>query len=49
MLLSLAPMIHLKMDRLCYDGSRIDWKNKVFEPADIMSALIVIAATNSKS
>ncbi|MBE1553955.1 NAD(P)-binding protein [Sporosarcina limicola] len=43
----ISPVIHLKIEELFTDN-RIAWKNKVFEPDDLASALIVIAATNSE-
>ena len=43
----ISPMIHSKIEKL-YAENRIAWKNKLFEPDDLDSALIVIAATNSE-
>lgn len=42
-----SPAIHLKMKALFTD-KKIVWKNKSFEPEDIHSALLVIAATNNR-
>lgn len=43
----ISPKIHLKIEKL-FTENRIAWKNKLFEPSDLDSALIVIAATNSE-
>lgn len=41
-----SPELHEKVEQL-YLESRIEWKKKEFEPPDILSAWVVIAATNS--
>jgi precorrin-2 dehydrogenase/sirohydrochlorin ferrochelatase len=43
----ISPMIHSEIEKL-FTENRIAWKNKLFEPDDLDSALIVIAATNSE-
>ena len=43
----ISPVIHAKIERLFMDN-KIAWKDKLFEPDDLDSALIVIAATNSE-
>ena len=43
----ISPMIHSEIEKL-FTENRIDWKNKLFEPDDLDSAMIVIAATNSE-
>ena len=44
----ISPMIHSEIEKL-YAQNRVAWKNKLFEPDDLDSALIVIAATNSET
>lgn len=41
----ISPVIHSKMEVL-FLNHQIAWKNKVFEPQDLHSAVLVIAATN---
>ncbi|MCG7334546.1 NAD(P)-binding protein [Sporosarcina sp. ACRSM] len=41
-----SPELHEKVEQL-YLEARIEWKKKEFEPTDIASAWLVIAATNS--
>lgn len=43
----ISPVIHSKIEQLFIEN-KISWKNKSFEPVDLDSALIVIAATNSE-
>ncbi|QNK90308.1 MULTISPECIES: bifunctional precorrin-2 dehydrogenase/sirohydrochlorin ferrochelatase [unclassified Sporosarcina] len=43
----ISPVIHSKIEQLFIEN-KISWKNKLFEPVDLDSALIVIAATNSE-
>lgn len=43
----ISPVIDGKIEKLRTEYN-IEWKNKEFEPGDIASALVVIAATNSK-
>ena len=43
----ISPGIHSKIEQLFIEN-KISWKNKLFEPVDLDSALIVIAATNSE-
>lgn len=43
----ISPEINLNVEKL-YRENQISWKNKAFEPNDLDSAWIVIAATNSK-
>lgn len=43
----ISPMIHSKIEQLFIEN-KIAWKNKLFEPDDLDSALIVIAATDSE-
>jgi precorrin-2 dehydrogenase/sirohydrochlorin ferrochelatase len=43
----ISPTIHSEIEKL-FTENRIAWKNKLFEPGDLDSALIVIAATNSE-
>lgn len=43
----ISPGIHSKIEQLFIEN-KISWKNKSFEPVDLDSALIVIAATNSE-
>jgi len=43
----ISPVIHSKIEQLFIEN-KISWKNKLFEPDDLDSALIVIAATNSE-
>ena len=43
----ISPVIHSKIEQLFIEN-KIAWKNKLFEPDDLDSALIVIAATNSE-
>lgn len=42
----ISPQLHEKIEKL-YNESRIYWKKKEFEPTDIASAWLIIAATNS--
>ncbi len=44
----ISPVIHSKIEQLFVEN-KIAWKNKLFEPDDLDSALIVIAATNSET
>ena len=43
-----SPMIHSKIEQLFIEN-KIVWKNKLFEPNDLDSAMIVIAATNNEA
>ena len=43
----ISPVIHSKIEQLVIEN-KIAWKDKLFEPDDLNSALIVIAATNSE-
>ncbi len=43
-----SPMIHSKIEQLFIEN-KIAWKNKLFEPDDLDSAMIVIAATNNET
>jgi len=43
-----SPMIHSKIEQLFIEN-KIAWKNKLFEPEDLDSAMIVIAATNNET
>jgi precorrin-2 dehydrogenase/sirohydrochlorin ferrochelatase len=43
-----SPMIHSRIEQLFVEN-KISWKNKMFEPVDLDSALIVIAATNNET
>ncbi|AMQ06312.1 precorrin-2 dehydrogenase/sirohydrochlorin ferrochelatase family protein [Sporosarcina psychrophila] len=43
----ISPVIHSKIEQLFIEN-KISWKNKLFEPVDLDSTLIVIAATNSE-
>ncbi|MER2090818.1 MAG: NAD(P)-binding protein [Sporosarcina sp.] len=43
----ISPVIQLKIEELLSDN-RIAWRNKIFEPEDLDSAWIVIAATNNE-
>jgi len=42
----ISPVIHTKVEQLVFEN-KVAWKDKLFEPDDLDSALIVIAATNS--
>ncbi|MBO0586986.1 NAD(P)-dependent oxidoreductase [Sporosarcina sp. E16_8] len=44
----ISPMIHSEIEQLIAE-KKITWKNKEFEPNDLDSALIIIAATNSET
>jgi len=43
----ISPVIHSEIEQLFVEN-KIAWKNKLFEPDDLDSALIVIAATNNE-
>lgn len=43
----ISPMIHKKIEKLITEN-RVVWKMKAFEPNDLESAFIVIAATNNE-
>jgi len=43
----ISPVIHTKVEQLVFEN-KVAWKDKFFEPDDLDSALIVIAATNSE-
>ncbi len=42
-----SPNVHSKIEQLFIEN-KIAWKNKLFEPHDLDSAMIVIAATNNE-
>jgi precorrin-2 dehydrogenase/sirohydrochlorin ferrochelatase len=43
----ISPLIHVEIEKLL-TKNQITWKNKLFEPADLDDALLVVAATDDK-